>query len=183
MAQFNVLKGAALGKAIAGQGKAIATFTAREHQLAYSALSHLDEHNDAKYLNALYAVTPANYRGGLRGWAMAFGKASFDTEKGEFGYAKGKKSDLEKAMEVAPANYAKESKGGNAEQPFDEIDYLEKTLKRLQDKGASVQTIKAMEGVVRVAKGTALTVIKAEKAAAKVPKAEQQMTLPVAAAA
>lgn len=183
MTQFNVLKGAALGKAITGQGKAIATFTAREHQLAYSALAHLDEHNDAKYLNALYAVTPANYRGGVRAWVLAFGKASFDADKNEFAYAKGKKSDLVKAMEIAPANYAKEAKGGSSEQSFDEIDFLEKALKRLQDKGGSVQTIKAMEGVVRVAKGTALTVIKAEKTAAKAPKTEQQMTLPVAAAA
>ncbi|MEN5275776.1 hypothetical protein ABE527_02385 [Brucella sp. TWI432] len=182
MTQFNVLKGAALGKAITGQGKAIATFTAREHQLAYSALAHLDEHNDAKYLNALYAVTPANYRGGLRAWVLAFGKASFEADNNEFAYAKGKKSDLEKAMEIAPANYAKEAKGGKAEQPFDEIEYLEKALKRLQDKGATIQTIKAMEGVVRVAKGTALTVIKAEKAAS-LPKAEKQLALPVAAAA
>ena len=81
MATFNVLKGAALGKAISGQGKAIATFTAREHQLAYSAIAHLDEHNDVKYLNALYDVTPVNYRAGLRAWAAAFSKAKFDRNR------------------------------------------------------------------------------------------------------
>ncbi|MCM0751527.1 hypothetical protein DEA98_09985 [Brucella pseudogrignonensis] len=76
MANFKVLKGNALGKAIEGRGEAIATFTEKEHQLAYSAIAHLDEHNDAKYVNALYAVTPVNYRAGLRAWVGALQRRS-----------------------------------------------------------------------------------------------------------
>lgn len=120
MANFSVIKGAALGKAIAGQGKAIATFTAREHQLAYSALVHMEAQddkpasNDVKYLNALLEVTPANYRAGLIGWATAFGRVSYDAKERVFAYAKGKTADLEGAMNVAPANYAKDSNKANA---------------------------------------------------------------------
>ena len=60
MTKFTVLSGSAIGKAIVSFGKAIGTFKAREHQLAFSAINHVDLHNDPKYLNALYTATPAN---------------------------------------------------------------------------------------------------------------------------
>lgn len=165
MAKFQVLTGKALTSAIAGRAKAIATFTEREHQIAYSALNHVELHNDPKYLNALYSVTPANYRGGLRAWAMAFGKVSFDGESGEFAYAKSKTSDMVQAMEIAPANYQKTTKA-KADTAFDEIKHVEASLKKLTDNGASPQVIKAMEGVLRVAKSAHLSVVSSDMKAA-----------------
>lgn len=152
MAQFQILTGKALNAAIAGRAKAVATFTEREHQIAYSALHHVELHNDPKYLNALYAVTPANYRKGLRSWSAAFGKVKFDDKAGEFVYVAGKKSNMEGALEVAPANYekaaGKKSDGGD----FDEVTYLERVLKKLEDNKANPRTIQAMRGVLTVAK-------------------------------
>lgn len=181
MATFQVLKGGALGKAITGQGKAIATFTAREHQLAYSSLAHMEASdgkeasNDVKYLNALLAVTPSNYRKGLVSWACAFGRVSYEVETREFAYAKAKKADLAAAMEIAPANYEKASKSDETKKPFDEITYIERALKKLTDEGASHRVIKAMEGVLNVAKTSHLTIVKTDKApkAEKVEKTEQ----------
>lgn len=163
MSKFTVLTGKALSAAIAGRAKAVATFTAREHQIAYSALNHVEMHNDPKYLNALYAVTPVNYRRGLVAWASAFGKVSFDAKQVAFVYSKNKKSDMPAAMDIAPANYQR--KATKAETVFDEIQYLERALKKLNAEGASPQTIKAMEGVIRVAKSAHLSIVKSDKAA------------------
>lgn len=147
MSNFAVLTGAAIGKAIASFGKQIATFKAREHQLAYSALNHVEMHNDPKYLNALYAATPANYRAGLRAWSAAFGRVSFDdkAESGPFVYAKGKTADMDGALAVAPADYVKAQKAETAEKAFDEVVELEKIIKRFAEKGATMRTLNSLK--------------------------------------
>jgi hypothetical protein len=181
MTKFTILTGSAIGKAINAFGKTIATFKEREHQLAFSALNHVDLHNDPKYLNALYAATPANYRGGLSSWALAFGRVTFDAKEGVFAYAKGKKSDLEAAMDVAPADYAKSQKEGAGEKAFDEIAELEKIIKRFAEKGASGRTLNALKGVLNVAKVGIVAetpkpaaIVKKAKAAPKAAPAEMQ---------
>ncbi|UDF29371.1 UNVERIFIED_ORG: hypothetical protein LHK14_17935 [Roseateles sp. XES5] len=111
MAKFEIITGKALKSAIAGRGAQIATFTQREHQLAVSALAHLGEHNDVIYVQALYDMSPANYRTGLRKWFLEFGKCTFKAAEsgqgGTFVYAKSKPSNIEGAMEIAPANFEK----------------------------------------------------------------------------
>ncbi|EFO32116.1 conserved hypothetical protein, partial [Roseibium sp. TrichSKD4] len=94
---FKILKGAALKNAIAGYGKKVASFSQHTHQLAYSALQHVDDHSCTSHLNALYASTPTNYRGAIRVWALAFGKVKFDAKTLEFTYNKKGVSDLESA--------------------------------------------------------------------------------------
>lgn len=154
MSKFTVLTGAAIGKAIASFGKQIATFKEREHQLAFSALNHVEIHNDPKYLNALYAATPANYRAGLRSWAGAFGRVTFDekAETGPFVYAKGKTSDMDGAMAVAPADYVKAQKADTAEKAFDEVVELEKIIKRFAEKGATMRTLNSLKLALSQAK-------------------------------
>lgn len=194
MTTFNILKGSALGKAIAGQGKAVATFTAREHQLAYSALSHMEPasegkapSNDPKYINALYAVTPANYRRGLVDWACAFGRVTFDKSKGEFAYAKGKKADLDGALKVAPANFAKAAKKGVSKADVSLMDRVEGlAIKTIENDSASKDDrafAKALRNFLNMHKGSILRGTATDKPA-KAPKAAKvakQESLPLAA--
>jgi len=107
---IKVLKGKTLKNAIAGYGKAVATFSQKTHQLAYSAIVHLEEHNCTSHVQALYDATPINYRSTLRRWFTNFGKCNFSDESG-FAYSKGKASDLATALRVSPAEYVKESNG------------------------------------------------------------------------
>ena len=165
MAQFQILTGKALNSAIAGRAKAVATFTEREHQIAYSALHHVELHNDPKYLNALYAVTPVNYRKGLRAWSTAFGKVTFDDKTAAFVYAAGKKSNMEAALATAPANFEKAAGKKNDGNEFDEITYLERALKKLEDNKAHPRTIQAMKGVLTVAKSSFIESSRDQKAA------------------
>lgn len=180
MTKFTVLTGSAIGKAINAFGKTIATFKEREHQLAFSAINHVDLHNDVKYLNALYAATPANYRGGLSSWALAFGRVTFDAKEGVFVYAKGKKSDLEAAMNVAPADYAKAQKGETEGKPFDLADMVEKLIKRAGEKGASMRDLNALKVALQTIKGA--EVVAAQKPAAIVRKAKPAAPVAVPAA-
>lgn len=161
---FDVLKGKSLGAAIKGREKVAATFAAREHQLAYSALVHVDEHHDVIYLNRLYAVTPANYRYGLMMWAKEFGKCRFDSKTREFVFSKGKKSDLKSALNVAPANY-KPAKGDNSEPAaFDEIKALEKFIERCVDKDASPTMVHGLQQILKAVKRPAVVADNSQKA-------------------
>ncbi len=164
-AKFEILKGKALSAAIKGRAKVAATFTQREHQLALSCLVHVDEHHDVIYLNRLFEVTPQNYRGGLMKWAAAFGKCKFDSKAGEFTYVKGKKSDLEAAAKIAPANYQKEASQDSTPAEFDEVKALEKVIERFVDKDASPSVVQALQAALRVAKGQHMTVVEGSKAA------------------
>ncbi|GHB34005.1 hypothetical protein GCM10007094_23740 [Pseudovibrio japonicus] len=109
---FKVLSGKALTRAISGYGKTATTFSQRTHQLAYCALLHVEEHNCASHIAKLYQSSPTNYRGQIREYACALGKVTFDTETQEFAYSKGKKSDLETALKVSPAEFLREKKKG-----------------------------------------------------------------------
>lgn len=181
MAKFEILTGSKLKNAIAGRGKAVATFTEREHQIAYSALHHVEMHSCPSHLNALLDATPANYRRGLVSWATAFGKVSFDAETRAFEYAKGKKSDMEAALEVAPANYEKSTKGADKpKSAFDEIAYLERAVKKFEDENADPRVLQALKGALTLAKAPAAAATPKPKA----PKVKQdQEQLPLAAAA
>lgn len=190
MAKFVVLTGSKLNSAISGFGKTVSTFAEREHQLAYSALNHVELHNDPKYLNALYAVTPVNYRKGLVSWSTAFGKVSFNTESRAFEYAKGKTSKMTEAMEIAPANYEKAAGKAKAKGDFDEVKYLEKVVAKLEEEGASPRVLQAIKGALTLARTPAAAIVtpaKAEKPAkvkaAKPAKAEQsaQVEMEIAA--
>lgn len=174
MAKFEILSGKALANAIAGRAKAVETFTQREHQLAFSALHHVELHSDPKYLNALYAVTPANYRTGLRNWATALGKVSFNSESKEFEYSKGKKSDMEKAADIAPANFEKEKGKAREEAEFDEAAFLEKVVAKMTEKGASPRVLQAVKGALTLAKTPVSAPV--EKAPAKVAKVAKPET-------
>lgn len=181
MAAFAILTGKSLAKAIAGFGKVSATYAEKTHQLAYSALNHVELHNDACHLNGMYAVTPVNYRAALVKWAVAFGKVEFDAIALTFSYKKGKASDMPAALEISPADYVKAS-STKTEPTFDEVEQLEKVIKRFADKGASKRMVAALKGVLRVMKGEAepaaanvvpaATVIKARKAKATKPAKE-----------
>ncbi|MCV9960750.1 hypothetical protein OIU34_02460 [Pararhizobium sp. BT-229] len=163
MAKFEIITGKALKSAIAGRGKAIATFTEREHQLAVSALAHLGDHNDVIYVQALYDMSPANYRTGLRKWFLEFGKCTFKANEngqgGVFVYAKAKPSNIEGAMEIAPANFEKATKEKDTTPAtFSTADYLEKVVEKLTKEEADIRVIRAVEGALKVARGPVVVV-------------------------
>lgn len=190
MAQFEIITGKALKSAIAGRGQQIATFTQREHQLAVSALAHLGEHNDVIYVQALYDMSPANYQRGLRLWFLEFGKCAFKANEsgkgGTFTYAKGKPSDIEGAMAVAPANFEKEAKAAASEpKTFDAAEYLAKVVEKLMKEDADIRVIRAIEGALKVARGP-VVVVRNQKALAPAsekkaaPKKADPMQAPAA---
>lgn len=158
MTTFAILTGKALKSAIAGRAKAAATFTEREHQLAYSCLHHVEVHSCPSHLNALLAATPVNYRRGLIAWASAYGKVKMNAETREFEFAAKKTSDLPSALIVAPANYEKtaKAKAETKEKEFDEIAYLTRMIKAFGEKGGSARVAKALEGALALAKTTAI---------------------------
>ncbi len=127
---FKVLTGSKLKAAIAGYGKTVATFSARTHQLAFSAISHVDLHHCPSHLNALYQATPTNYRGAIRKYACAFGKVEFDKDSMSFTYKKDGKSDLDAALTVSPADYEKETKTGAPKATSDLLTRLERLAKK-----------------------------------------------------
>ncbi|KQS95376.1 hypothetical protein [Rhizobium sp. Leaf386] len=190
MAKFEIITGKALKSAIAGRGKAIATFTEREHQLAVSALAHLGEHNDPIYVQALYDMSPANYRTGLRLWFCEFGKCSFKAadkgQGGTFELAKKKATDIDGAMAVAPANFEKAQKESTSEPTeFNAADYLTKVVAKLEKEDADVTVIRAVQAALRVAGGPKIVVrnqkplpTQAEKKAGK--KSADPMQAPAA---
>lgn len=194
MAQFAILTGKALASRIAGFGKVAATFTQATHQLAYSALNHVELHHDAIYCNALFNATPANYRGALVVWFKAFGKVAFDAATKEFTYSKTAKSDMATAITISPADYQKQSSTKDAAD-FDEIKALESFIKKMVEKGARKRMIHALNGVMRIVKGelpedktnvvAAPEVVKARKAkaAGKAAKVAKTEAAPVANAA
>ena len=77
MTAFAILTGKSLKTAVASYGKTAATFTEKTHQLAYSALNHVEQHHDAIYCNAIYSATPKNYRAAVVKLMTAFGKVAF----------------------------------------------------------------------------------------------------------
>lgn len=183
MAKFEILTGKKLSNAIAGRGKAVATFTEREHQLAYSALHHVEMHSCPSHLNALLAGTPANYRRGLVAWASAFGKVKFDGEARSFEYAKDKKSDMDGALEVAPANYEKAAKGaGKDKSAFDEVAYLDRVVKKLEEEGADPRVLQAVKGALTLAKTPVVAPVKQAKPKAPKPAPVEQQPEVAAAA-
>lgn len=158
MTTFAILTGKALKSAIAGRAKAAATFTEREHQIAYSCLHHLEVNSCPSHLNALLDATPVNYRRGLIAWASAYGKAKMNPETRQFEFSKTKKSDLPAALIVAPANYQKMVKAADETKAkeFDEIAYLERMIKAFGEKGGSARVAKALDGALTLAKSTAI---------------------------
>lgn len=122
-----ILKGSKLKSALKSYAKNVATFKARNHQLAYSCLVHLEENHCASHLNTLYQAMPTAYRKSIRDYATAFGKCGYDKESDSFIYAKSKKSDLDGACAIAPADYAKASKSRDSK-PF--ADRIAKMIER-----------------------------------------------------
>lgn len=140
MATFEVLTGKALKARVAGFGKKAATFSADMHQLAYSALQHVEDHHDAVYCTALFAAMPTNYQASLKNWFTAFGKVKFDAESKAFAYAKGKESDMPGAMAVSPAEYQR-AKGAKAASPL--MDRVESMAKKAIESGDASHEDKA----------------------------------------
>jgi hypothetical protein len=175
MTAFQILTGSALKSAIAGRAKAAASFTEREHQLAASCLMHVEQHSCPSHLNALYQATPTNYRAGLVAWSLAFGRVAFDKGTGAFTFAKGKKTDVDGLLAIAPANFEKQSKAAaRAEKEFDVAAYLAKVVDTLTNKDADPRVIQAVKGALNLTKMPAPQA-KAEKPArTKAPKADKQ---------
>lgn len=157
---IKILKGAALTRAVAGIRKKADTFSKAIHETAYGALLHVEDHQCPSHLNKLIDSVPVNYRGMIMAYAKAFGRVAWDTETKAFTFAKGKKSDLDTAFRVSPANYERDTKAAKAaDTPFTveaEIAMIEKFIERIADKGARKKTLSALRGVVQVAKGTAI---------------------------
>lgn len=174
MTAFQILTGSALKSAIAGRAKAAASFTEREHQLAASCLMHVEKHSCPSHLNALYQATPTNYRAGLASWSAAFGRVVFDKSTGAFTFAKGKKTDVDGLLAIAPANFEKQAKSARTEKEFDVAAYLAKVVDTLTNKDADPRVIQAVKGALNLTKMPA-PVAKAEKPTrVKAPKAEKQ---------
>ena len=110
-------------------------------------------------------------------WSTAFGRVSFDSKAGVFEYAKAKKSDLEAAMNIAPADYVKES-NAKPEAAFDEIAELEKVIKRFAEKGASMRTLNALKAALSASK-VGVIATEEPKAAPVVKKARAVKVAPV----
>ncbi len=182
MAQFAVLKGKGIAKAISGFGAKAATFGQLVHQIAYSALDHVEEHHDACYVQQFYNAAPINYRAMLVTWFTNFGRVAFDAKSLTFTYAKSKKSDMEGALAASPAEFQKDAKGGAAKGD----DTVEKAvaslitrLEAIADKtSVDPRVMQAAKGLQRLVSGQVQAegkpkVVKAEKAKpAKVKKAK-----------
>lgn len=191
MAQFSVLKGKGIAKAIAGFGAKAATFSQLMHQIAYSALNHVEEHHDACYVQQFYDAAPVNYRAMLVTWFTNFGRVSFDAKALTFTYAKSKKSDMDGALAVSPAEFQKESKGGAAKEDTVEkvIASMMTRLEAIRDKGTKIdpRIMQAAKGLVLLAEGKAgqapAELVKSDKAAkAKKAKPAPAATQEAAAA-
>lgn len=193
MAQFSVLKGKNISKAIAGFGAKAATFSALVHQIAYSALDHVEQHHDACYVQQFYDAAPVNYRAMLVNWFTNFGRVTFDAKALTFTYAKSKASDMDGAMAVSPADFQKEKKGGASEKTDTQEKVLASAITRLEairEKGGKVdpRVIQAIKGALAIVEGKAdakPTLIKAEKPAKakKAAKAAPATETPEAVAA
>lgn len=114
---IRILEGKALSSAIKSAGKSAATFSKLMHEVAYGAILHCEKHTDATYVNLAYDTMPGNYRTMVRQWFEHFGKCSFDAASMKFTYSKGKKSDLETALAVSPADFKKEKAPKDQEKP------------------------------------------------------------------
>jgi hypothetical protein len=154
MSKFQILSGKALKSAIAGRGKAVDTFKEREHQIAVSCLHHVEAHSDVVHLNGMLSVTPSNYRRALILWACAFGKVTWNNNSKAFAFAKGKKSNLDGAESVAPADYEKEKKASEKAAPaFDIVKYLERIYEKLDAIGADPRILANIDGAYNIARG------------------------------
>lgn len=131
MATFAILTGKKIASAIASFGKVAATFSQRTHQIAYSALNHVELHHDACYVQALYEATPVNYRKAIADWATYHGKVAFDAKTLTFTYAKRKASKMDEALQVSPADFTKANKGPKASTETALIDKTEKAFNKV----------------------------------------------------
>lgn len=193
MAQFSVLKGKGIAKAIAGFGAKAATFSALVHQIAYSALDHVEQHHDACYVQQFYDAAPVNYRAMLVNWFTNFGRVSFDAKALTFTYVKSKASDMDGAMAVSPAEFQKEKKGGASEKADTQEKVLASAITRLEairEKGGKVdpRVLQAIKGALAIVEGKAgdgkPELVKAAKPAkAKTAKAAPATETPEAVAA
>jgi hypothetical protein len=158
MAQFQVLEGKKIAGAIKGFGAKAATFSTLVHQIAYSAINHVEQHHDAIYCNAFYNALPVNYRKMVTDYMTAFGKVSFDAKELVFAYSKGKKSDLETALTVSPAEFQRQKKAG-----MERVDTVEKALasfltrlQAIKDKsGLDPRVLSAAKGIAALIGGKA----------------------------
>lgn len=174
----SLFAGKKIGNAIASHGKAIATHAEKDHVLAASALRHCATENDPCYMQALYDVTPSNYRKPLRTWFTAFGNVSVETDKAgvvTFKYSKGKKANLDGALNVSPAEYSKApGKAGKAgEYSFkgkleSAVKSLESLLETFEEKKAAPTVIKALEATLDAARKAVKAAAHADIAAAPV---------------
>jgi hypothetical protein len=110
---IKLLTGKALEAAIGGYSKKVATFRDSLHVLAASAINHVNQHGDVKYLEAVYNMTPANYQPSLRGYMAAFGRVKFDKDAKTFVVVKNKKGDTEGALAVSPADWQRARNEGD----------------------------------------------------------------------
>jgi len=175
-----IITGSKLGNAIKSHGKAAATFREREHVLAASALNHLQEHGGVEHIQALYEMTPSNYRPALRQWATEFGRCTFKAidEKTKkplnvFVYAKGKAGNMAGALAISPAEFAKSPK---ARVPG-EFDYVAKVdalasriktmLEEFETNNVPMAAIAALESLQDAAKKAVTACGKVRTATAK----------------
>ncbi len=133
-----LLVGSKLGNAIKSHGKAAATFAQSQHLYGASALNHLQDFGGVEHLQALYEVTPMNYRPALKAWALEFGRCKFVTKDAKtgatvnkFAYDSKKKGDIEGALKISPAEFAK-APAARVPGAFDYVAKLESEATRLE---------------------------------------------------
>lgn len=175
-----LLAGSKLGNAIKSHGKAAATFREREHVLAASALNHLQEHGGVEHIQALYEMTPSNYRPALRQWATEFGRCTFKAidEKTKkplnvFVYAKGKAGNMAGALAISPAEFAKAPAARVAGQ-FDYVakvesiaSRIEKLIEEFEGNNVPMAAVAALEALHEAAKRATTNCGKVRTATAK----------------
>lgn len=184
MTKFTIITGAALGNAIKGQASKIATFKAREHELAVSCLHHVENHSDVCHLNSLLNVTPSNYRRGLILWAAAFGKVTYDAKERVFAFAKSKKSDLDGAESVAPADYEKATKEGGDKGKKSLFERLESVAeKTVKDENATAEDIALAKALANFLKANKAHAEKQARAETNVKPAPAKAKKPAKVAA
>ena len=98
---------------------------------ACSALNHCAEHNDPIYINRLIESMPKGSRvNALREFIAKFGNVIYNEETKEFNYQKGKKADIEGAMESMWTEFKPEPE-------FKGFD-LEASIKKLLDQAVKM---------------------------------------------
>jgi hypothetical protein len=141
-----------LGKAIESIKNRGRKLDADIHAAACSALAHVIQHNNPKFINTLYQALPKSARkNAFEKWALEFGNLAKnegdDKKEARLVYSKGAKHDLQGAIDMPFWEFKNVAEGC---EPWKFDNYMAGVLKRLQQEANTgainpIEAAKAMD--------------------------------------